>query len=155
MFNYDNIGGKIKNWAQWIFIVEAISAVIGGIYIIIDSEFELILIGLLLAVLGPFAAWVTSWLLYGYGQMIENSDIMAEEYKRKNEKHEKVVAKNNAREQKRIVENAKASIANIDIDDYDFIDITCPNCRENLSYRKVDIKSGNVTCPMCDAQISL
>jgi hypothetical protein len=28
---YENIGEKIKNWAMWLFILEAISAVVGGI----------------------------------------------------------------------------------------------------------------------------
>lgn len=60
---------------------------------------------MLVILFAPIIAWISSWLLYGYGQLIENSDIIAEEYKRANEKYEKVVAKNNAREQKRIAEN--------------------------------------------------
>ena len=34
---YDNIGGKIKSWAVWIFIVEAIAAIIGGIALSVRS----------------------------------------------------------------------------------------------------------------------
>ena len=93
---YDNIGGKIKTWAVWIFIVEAIGAVIGGIAMIANDNG---LIGFLTMVIGPFVAWVFSWLLYGFGQLIENSDIIAAEYSRKNEKHEKVVAQNIERKQ--------------------------------------------------------
>ena len=37
----------------------------------------LTLLGGLLFVLGPIAAWVSTWLLYGFGQLIENSDILA------------------------------------------------------------------------------
>ena len=48
-------------------------------------------------VVGPIVAWFSSWLLYGFGQLVENSDIIAAEYNRKNEKHEKVIAKNNER----------------------------------------------------------
>ncbi len=86
MFNYDNIGGKIKNWAVWIFIVEAIAAIIGGIAII---DINNGMVGSLVIVFGPIAAWVSSGLLYGFGQLVENSDIIAEELQRVNENHEK------------------------------------------------------------------
>ncbi len=161
MFSYDNIGGKIKGWAKWIFAVEAIAAVIGGFVLMAQDE-DMIFLGLLVVVVGPIVAWVSSWLLYGYGQLIENSDIIAEEYNRKNEKHEKVVAKNTAREQKRNAEKeaqrrekAKVIIANPDVADDEFIDITCPNCKEELSYTKEQLQHGDVTCPMCDTRISL
>ena len=150
---YDNIGGKIKNWAIWIFIVEAIAAVIGGItLIVIDST----LVGLLTILFGPIAAWVSSWLLYGFGQLVENSDIIAAEYNRKNEKHEKVVMKNNERKQEQRRKEVKAAIANPEVDEYVFIDITCPNCKAVLSYPKEQLQSGEeLTCPMCDAPISV
>lgn len=79
MFDYDNIGSKIKNWAKGIFWVEAIAAVIGGIVLLCEGE---VVPGLLVILFGPVAAWMLSWLLYGYGQLIENSDIIAEEYKK-------------------------------------------------------------------------
>jgi len=37
VFNYDNIGEKIKNLAKWAFIVEAIGAVITGIFLMINA----------------------------------------------------------------------------------------------------------------------
>ena len=36
--------------------------------------FSLILYGLLVLIAGPIIAWVSSWLLYGFGQLIENTD---------------------------------------------------------------------------------
>ena len=153
MFNYDNIGGKIKSWAIWIFIVEAIAAIIGGITLIGNDD---ILYGFLAIVFGPIAAWVSSWLLYGFGQLIENSDIIAEEYNRKNEKHEKVIAKNNEKKQAQRLKEVKAAIENPDVDEYKFIDITCPNCKAELTYPKRQLQSEDgVTCPMCDAHISV
>lgn len=65
---YENIGEKIKSWAKWIFVVEAIGAVIGAIVLIVNDS---VLLGLLTLVLGPFAAWVGSWLLYAFGEMVE------------------------------------------------------------------------------------
>ena len=78
MFNYDNIGGKIKGLAKAAFIVEAISAVLSGFVMVIlgiDDFFEtnLILYGILTMILGPIVAWVGSWLLYAFGELVENS----------------------------------------------------------------------------------
>ena len=154
MFSYDNIGGKIKGWAKWIFAIEAIAAVISGFVLMAQNE-DMILSGLLVVVFGPIVAWVSSWLLYGYGQLIENSDIIAEEYNRKNEKHEKDVAKSNAKKEAQRREKVKVAIANPNIADDEYIDITCPNCKGELSYTKEELQSGNVICPMCDTHISI
>lgn len=154
MFSFDNIGGKIKGWAKWIFAIEAIAAVISGIVIMAQDE-DMILIGLLVVVFGPIVAWVSTWILYGYGQLIENSDIIAAEYNRKNEKHEKDVAKSNAKKETQRRVKVKATIANPNIADDEYIDITCPNCKEELSYTKEELQSCDVICPMCDIHISI
>ena len=65
---YDNIGGKIKGLAFGTFIVEAIGAIISGIAIIAAGD--AILVGLLLLILGPIAAWVGTLVLYGFGELI-------------------------------------------------------------------------------------
>ena len=66
---YDNIGAKIKNWAKWIFIIEAISAIIGGIGLMAnDAAF----IGFIVLICGPLVAWVSSWLLYAFGELVED-----------------------------------------------------------------------------------
>lgn len=66
---YADIGNKIKNWAVWIFIVEALAAIIGGIALMAN---EFIGVGLLTMIFGPFVAWVSSWLLYAFGQLVED-----------------------------------------------------------------------------------
>ena len=67
---YDNIGKKIKALAKWTFIVEAIAAAIAGIALMFTDE-ELIIFGLLALLLGPVVAWVSSWLLYGFGELVD------------------------------------------------------------------------------------
>ena len=67
---YDNIGKKIKSLAKWTFIVEAIAAIITGISLLVADE-DLILAGLLTFFCGPIVAWVSSWLLYGFGEIID------------------------------------------------------------------------------------
>lgn len=74
MFN--NIGRKIKALAKIQFIVLAIIDFIVGIVILSVNEY-LIAAGLSVMLIGPILAWISSWILYGYGQLIENSDKLA------------------------------------------------------------------------------
>ena len=71
MFNYDNIGKKIKGAAKAIFIIESILSLIVGLIIVTNFyDFEVVL-GILLMIIGPIVAWVSSWLLYGFGELID------------------------------------------------------------------------------------
>lgn len=67
---YANIGKKIKNWAKWIFIVEAISAVISGFCVLFS---DLWWVGLLVIIFGPIVAWVSSWILYAFGELVDKT----------------------------------------------------------------------------------
>ena len=66
---YDNIGKKIKGLAMTIFIIEAIAAVIAGIFYIAANEY--MLLGLLTMAGGFLVAWISSWFLYGFGELID------------------------------------------------------------------------------------
>ena len=71
---YNNIAGKIKLLAKIGFIVETIAIVIAGIGILLtDDEVINILTGVLVMAMGPFAAGASSWVLYGFGELIENT----------------------------------------------------------------------------------
>ena len=69
MFSYNNIGEKIKGLAIASFIVEAIGAVITGIILVANEEAY----GILIVLFGPIVAWVSSWLLYGFGELISKT----------------------------------------------------------------------------------
>ena len=101
---YENIGSKIKNWAKWIFIVEAIGAIITGVVLMATDE-DLIVYGLLTLVCGPIIAWVGSWILYAFGQLVEDVHAMRD----KEGTTEEVKAKREAKERARreAVEKAK------------------------------------------------
>ncbi|MDD5916956.1 MAG: hypothetical protein PUC63_05445 [Clostridiales bacterium] len=72
---YDNIGRKIKGLAKAIFVAQGISMAIIGIVLMCMDE-DLILYGVLTLILGPILAWISSWLLYGFGELIDKvSDI--------------------------------------------------------------------------------
>ena len=70
MFNYHDIGKKIKGLAKITFIVESIASVIIGICTLIEMDFDS-LAPIAIIICGPFVAWVGSWLLYGFGEIID------------------------------------------------------------------------------------
>lgn len=74
MFN--NIGGKIKALAQVICILGILlSVIIGLVFMAMDED--LVLIGLVIMIVGSLFSWIGSFMTYGFGQLIENSDIIA------------------------------------------------------------------------------
>ena len=76
---YENIGGKIKNCAKGIFIIEAIGSIIAGLVLLFTDE-DLILYGLLTLVCGQIVAWVGSWILYAFGELVEDTHAIRNEY---------------------------------------------------------------------------
>lgn len=91
---YDNIGRKIKTLAKVDFIVLTILSVIAGI-ILIASDEDLILTALLVFVLGPLVAWISSLLTFGFGELIEKvSSIEKSTHTVDNNPYEKLKEKN-------------------------------------------------------------
>lgn len=67
---YSEIGKKIKGLALAIFIIMTIGVAIGGLAMMAIDE-ELIIIGLLFVGLGTLFAWISTWMLYGFGELID------------------------------------------------------------------------------------
>lgn len=95
MFN--NIGRKIKGLAKFICWVGIILSVLAGIVIIlggassrsfesgyngerfaISSAGGSIVAGILVIVLGSILSWVGSFVLYGFGELVDNSKKVAD-----------------------------------------------------------------------------
>lgn len=74
---FENIGGKIKGLAQIVCWVGIIGSVLCGLFIIALGPSELSGVGLLIMIFGSLGAWAGSFMTYGFGQLIENSDILA------------------------------------------------------------------------------
>ncbi|MBE6693762.1 MAG: hypothetical protein E7589_03255 [Ruminococcaceae bacterium] len=89
---YRNIATKIRKLAIILFIVDTILSIITGALFLIDALFldgdifggELWWIGLLTIVFGSLISWICTWLLYGYGVLIDaacdNARISARAY---------------------------------------------------------------------------
>lgn len=69
---FTNIGGKIKFSTKVLCWLLIILFVIMGIASLISGA---ILPGIILLVVGPLTAWVSSFVLYGFGELVENSCI--------------------------------------------------------------------------------
>ncbi len=83
---FDNIGGKIKGLAKIVCYFGIAMSVITGIIVFsvfaAQDDAELVGIGFLVSAIiigfGILVSWLSTILLYGYGQLIENSDILVE-----------------------------------------------------------------------------
>ena len=78
MFN--NIGNKIKGFATFLTIIGIIASIIVGIILIISGASlyygggTLILAGILAMVVGSLISWISSFVLYGFGQLIDSTE---------------------------------------------------------------------------------
>lgn len=69
---YNNVGGTIKTLSKGIFIIEAIGAIIAGANLIATDD-DFILLGLLILFCGPIIAWISSLILYAFGELVEDT----------------------------------------------------------------------------------
>ena len=73
---YKEIGKKIKKLAIVIFVLEAIVFFIGEIILMAINN-DLFLVGILMMIIGPLLAWVSSFILYGFGELIDKTSEIA------------------------------------------------------------------------------
>lgn len=70
---FDNIGEKIKTLATVSCWVGIAASFLGSIVLLIEGE---LLNALLTAVSGPLASWVGSFVLYGFGDLIDTNRMI-------------------------------------------------------------------------------
>lgn len=96
MFN--NMGRKIKVLAKilcWIGIIA--SAVFGFLFGTKDDETLSLIIGIAIIIFGTLFSWIGSFLLYGFGQLVENSDILVQNSDRMLELRQRAMQNKNIR----------------------------------------------------------
>ena len=71
---YDNIGGKIKTLAMVQCFIGAVISIIIGFVLIMEKA---ALLGLLVMVMGVVCSWILSFLIYGFGELVENTAQIA------------------------------------------------------------------------------
>ncbi len=138
---YNNIGNKIKGLAKGVFIFETIIATITGI-ILMASDENLILVGLIILLVFPLIAWISSWLLYGFGELIEKTCEIAKNTK----KTEPSTATNNIQIQKEQTKKVETP------EDDNYLDYICPQCDQIISFVK---GTKETECPWCNTTLQL
>lgn len=73
---FDNIGSKIKNVGQIILIAGIIASLFVGIIIMLNGNFGII--GFAVLIVGTIASAFSGYMLYGFGEIIDNLTIIAE-----------------------------------------------------------------------------
>ena len=142
---YDNIGSKIKTLAQVVFIIMAVISIISGV-IIIFSDDGAFIIGILTAGIGVLLSWIGTFFLYGFGQLIENTDILVRESKKQSNGIQKISTESNENDisTKKVAEsmkNSQASSSNTSATVK-----RCPLCGERITSK---------TCNFCGTENNL
>ena len=69
---FEDIGKKIKGLALGVFWLETIGALIAGFAFMAMDE-DLIGYGFLTMIVGPLAAWLSTLMLYAFGELVDKS----------------------------------------------------------------------------------
>ena len=134
---FDNIGGKIKAVALVVTWLGIIVSVIVGFKMISIGE-ELAFQGFLVMILGSLFSWLGSLTLYGFGQLIENTDILVRQGSKTTAKSVNSILRAQREEQPK--------------EEAVFFDIVCPNCKSVVSVTKGQTEA---TCPSCKSTLDI
>lgn len=74
---FENIGGKIKGVSKLLCWIGIIASNTFGILMVGTGQELAVVVGLVIMILGSLMFWIGSFVFYGFGQLIENSDILA------------------------------------------------------------------------------
>ncbi len=140
---YNDVGGTLKILAKILAVIGIASSILVGITFIAQESEGM---GFAILIGGSLISWISSFFIYGFGQLIENSDIIASQKTAENKKSEEG--------EKKQTSSLKVEINNESFDEEGYIDIVCPECGENLSFHKSDfLNNKELICPLCDAVI--
>ena len=143
---FDNICGKIKTMAQVICVLGIIGSAISGIGLFIN---KFVINGIAVIVGGALLSWIGSLCLYGFGQLIENTDLLVSQGENKHSKFDKSEKNNISSRMKQYNQNESKQS-----EDDNFIGLYCPECGEKISFPKEYIRQNPfLICPMCNARI--
>ena len=81
---YTNIGGKIKTLAQIVCCLGIIGSVVYGIYFY-NAYYSVRGVGLVIIFGGSLFSWVSLFFVYGFGELIEKTTVIAEAVSKKDD----------------------------------------------------------------------
>lgn len=68
---YSNVGGKIKSTSEVLAFLGIGGSILAGVYLL---GLEEIFLGIMLLTVVPITMWLSSLVLYGFGQLVEKVD---------------------------------------------------------------------------------
>ena len=85
LFDFNDIGKKIKHLAKWLCWVEIILIWIASLIalgVLLANEFtqKLFWVPLLTALIAPLIIWIKSWLAYAFGDMVDNIACLRQKF---------------------------------------------------------------------------
>lgn len=79
---FKNIGGKIMTLAEVVCIIQMIASIVVGVLMVVYSftlrpsvRMPWCIGGGCVAIFGCFFAWIGAFILYGFGRLVQNSDV--------------------------------------------------------------------------------
>lgn len=138
---FDNIGGKIKSLAQVVTVIGIIASIIIGLIFMANAGF----IGFIVMAIGILFSWISSFITYGLGQLIENTDTMVYLLKNNDIKQIKSELKNKGN-----TENTSSSTFDNGKENEDNEDTLCPHCGRKII---IPEETTNAYCPWCNKKI--
>ena len=179
---FRNVGSKIKIFAIiFFFFLECSAISTMAVFMTLTEDVKKWWIALAVILVSPLVAWISSVFIYGFGQLIENSDIMASEVVANNSDlrtvfgresltpkpddsakiKELIREKKKAKEQKASDtqnaqdEDQEDNVADNEMDadcEPEYYDLVCPKCKHLLSFTVEEIQGGEqLVCPLCDS----
>lgn len=103
-----------------------------------DLSSTFIISGFIVLIGGLLSSFLSAFLFYGVGTIVDIVD-----------------ANNLIDNSKQVRKNVKVFIAKANVSNEEYVDVTCPNCKEELSYKTEEIHSENLICPMCNTHICI
>lgn len=70
---FENIGRKIKGLTKIICWVGIIASVVAAIAMMSMGDDILLVIGIIMLVVGPIMSWVSSFIMYGFGELVDRT----------------------------------------------------------------------------------
>lgn len=120
---FEDVGAKIKGAAIAMFVIEVIAAIVCGC-IFINEPY-----GWIILILGPVIAWMFSIVVYGFGQLVENSDLLA------------LDKRNDASSEKEVIDAEKKEVVVQSVSQQQF---SCYSCGNPVNF-------GDSKCTQCGA----
>lgn len=70
---FENIGKKIKSLTKFVCWVGIIASIVAAIGMMCSGDDVLIIIGVILLFVGPIMAWIGSFVMYGFGELVDRT----------------------------------------------------------------------------------